>query len=248
MSCTISPYPYSSLLPDSIRLLRLLPSGHKDAPVQCQLFSYCQQEVSQGDQFYEALSYVWGDENKTLPIFIGNQRFDVTENLHAALSRLRDHSLERVIWVDAICINQRNEEEKEKQIQLMARIYGQAYSVVVWLGEEADDSDVALKAIISAGNDRGLKFTDNATVQQAVTKLLERKWFQRIWVMAHNPFMTLGNSTKEWIRCSRKLLPPGTSGLFVVALESMDMPFVWAWIRCIACTKAARACTIASVL
>jgi hypothetical protein len=99
--------------------------------------------------------------------------------------------------VDAICINQRNEEEKEKQIQLMARIYGQAYSVVVWLGEEADDSDVALKAIISAGNDRGLKFTDNATVQQAVIKLLERKWFQRIWVMAHNPFTTLGNSTKE---------------------------------------------------
>jgi hypothetical protein len=227
MSCAISPYPYSSLLPDSIRLLRLLPSGDEDAPVQCQLFSYCRQEVSKGNHLYEALSYVWGDENKTLPIFIGKHRFDVTENLHAALSRLRDHSLERIIWVDAICINQGNEKEKEKQIQLMARIYGQAYSVVVWLGKEADDSDVALEAIISAGNDRDLKFTDNATVQQAVIKLLERKWFRRIWVMAHNPFTTLGNSTKEWFRCSRKLLPPGTFGLFVVALKSMDMPFVW---------------------
>lgn len=227
MACAISPYPYSSLLPDSIRLLRLLPSGNEDAPVQCQLFSYSRQEVSKGSHLYEALSYVWGDETKTLPILIGKHRFDVTENLHAALSRLRDHSLERIIWVDAICINQGNEKEKEKQIQLMARIYGQAHSVVVWLGKEADNSDVALEAIISAGNDRGLKFTDNAIVQQAVIKLLERKWFRRIWVIAHNLFTTLENCTKKWFRCSRKSLLPGTFELFVVPLKSMDMPFVW---------------------
>ncbi|KAF2825780.1 HET-domain-containing protein [Ophiobolus disseminans] len=207
MSCAISPYPYSSLLPDSIRLLRLLPSGDGDAPVQCQLFSYCRQEVSHGNHLYEALSYVWGDENKTLPIFIGTHCFDVTENLYAALSRLRDHSLERVIWVDAICINQGNEEEKEKQIQLMARIYGQAYSVVVWLGKEADDSDVALKAIISAGSDRDLKFIDDATVQQAVIKLLERKWFQHIWVL-------------QEVAAARHIR------IVWVALKPMDMPFV----------------------
>jgi hypothetical protein len=151
MSRTISPYSYSSLLPDSIRLLRLLPHGDEDAPIQCHLFSYSRQEVIKRNHLYEALSYVWGDENKTLPIFIGKHRFDVTENLHAALSRLRDHSLDRIIWVDAICINQRDDEEKEKQIQLMASIYGQAYSVVVWLGKEADNSDLALEAIISVG-------------------------------------------------------------------------------------------------
>jgi hypothetical protein len=227
MSCAISPYPYSSLLPDSIRLLRLLPCGNEDAPVQCHLFSYSRLEVSKGNHLYEALSYVWGDETKTLPIFIGKHRFNVTENLHAALSRLRDHSLERIIWVDAICINQGNEEEKEKQIRLMARIYGQAHRVVVWLGKEADDSDVALEAIISAGHDRGLKFTDDTTVQQAVIKLLERKWFRRIWVMAHTLFTILGICTNERFRCSKKLLPPGTFRLFVVALKSMDMPFVW---------------------
>jgi hypothetical protein len=183
----MSPYPYSSLLPgpDSIRLLRLMPHKDEVAPLRCELFSYSLQEASKGSHLYEALSYVWGDQNKTLPISIGKHRFDVTENLHAALSRLRDRSFERIIWVDAICINQANKEEKEKQIQLMARIYNQAYSVVVWLGEEADDSDQALEAIVRAGNHRGLSFTDDVTVQRAVIKLLQRKWFRRIWVMEH---------------------------------------------------------------
>lgn len=197
MSCAISPYPYSSLSPGSIRLLRLLPQGDENAPIQCKLFSYSQLDVGKLNHLYEALSYVWGDQDKTLPISIGNHRFDVTENLHAALLRLRNSSLERIIWVDAICINQENKNEKEKQIQLMAGIYRHAYSVVVWLGEEADNSDLALEAIISAGNNGDLEVTDNGTVQQAVIKLLERKWFQRIWVIEHNPFTTLGHSTKE---------------------------------------------------
>jgi len=183
----MSPYPYSSLLPepDSIRLLRLMPHADGVAPIQCELFSYSLQEAGKGTHLYEALSYVWGDQNKTLPISIGKHRFDVTENLHAALLRLRDRSFERIIWVDAICINQGNKEEKEKQIQLMARIYSQAYSVVVWLGEEEDDSDQALEAIVRAGNDRSLSFTNDGTVQRAVIKLLQRKWFRRIWVVEH---------------------------------------------------------------
>jgi hypothetical protein len=168
-----------------------MPDEDRVAPIQCQLFSYSLREAGKATHLYEALSYVWGDQNKTLPISIGEHRFDVTENLHAALSRLRDHSLERIIWVDAICINQKNEEEKEKQIQLMARIYNQAYGVVVWLGEEANDSDQALDAIVRAGNDRGLSFTDDVTVQRAVIKLLQRKWFRRIWVMEHTIHLQL---------------------------------------------------------
>src|SRR6266576_3670265 len=108
------PYRYSSLPPghNGIRLLRLMPNKDKTAPIKCQLFNYSLQS-DQRTHLYEALSYVWGNPNKTVPIFISGHRFYITENLHAALWHLRDCSIERIIWVDAICINQADDKEKE---------------------------------------------------------------------------------------------------------------------------------------
>jgi hypothetical protein len=103
----MSSYPYSSLPPDgdNIRLLRLLPNENEAAPLYCELRNYSLQKLGPRTHLYEALSYVWGDARKTLPIYVDNNRFLVTVNLHAALLRLQDHSFERIIWVDAICIN-----------------------------------------------------------------------------------------------------------------------------------------------
>jgi hypothetical protein len=130
---------------------------------------------------YEALSYVWGDPEDTRPIDIGEHELPVTTNLYAALSHLRNFSLERIIWIDAICIDQKNSEEKVQQIQLMAKIYSQASRVLVWLGEAADNSDQALKEISAAGR-KAIHSLNNETIQLAVLTLLQRNWFQRIWV------------------------------------------------------------------
>jgi hypothetical protein len=105
----------------------------------------------------------------------------VTTNLYAALLHLRNSSLERIIWIDAICIDQKNDEERAQQIQLMAKIYSQASRVLVWLGEAADNSDQALKEIRAAGR-KAIHSLNNVTIQLAVDKLLKRDWFQRIWV------------------------------------------------------------------
>ncbi|KAK3947361.1 heterokaryon incompatibility protein-domain-containing protein [Pseudoneurospora amorphoporcata] len=70
-----------------------------------------------------------------------------TQNLHAALLHLRDHSIERTIWIDAICINQDDKEEKGYQVQSIAKIYAKANRVIVWLGKEVAGSDQALKEI-----------------------------------------------------------------------------------------------------
>src|SRR4051794_22415309 len=116
----MSSYPYS-LLPqdgDYIRLLRLLPNEDEAAPLHCELRKYSLQRSSLRTHLYEALSYVWGDPDNTLSICVDKNQFQVTVNLHAALSRLRDHSFERIIWVDAICIDQSNKEERKQQVQL----------------------------------------------------------------------------------------------------------------------------------
>jgi hypothetical protein len=67
----------------------------------------------------------------------------------------------------------------------MPKIYSQANIVIVWLGKEADDSDQALEVIVEAGRDKTTSFSDEAAIQQAIIKLLQRSWFRRIWVMRH---------------------------------------------------------------
>jgi hypothetical protein len=176
-------YRYSSLTgPDNIRLLRLHPSEDKNAVVQCQLFNYSLEESSERTHPYDALSYVWGESGKTRPIRINEHELPVTLNLHEALSRLRYRYIERIVWVDAVCIDQGNIQEKEQQIQLMAKIYGQASRVIVWLGDAADNSNQALEEIRVAGDRISTDSLNKETTQQAVLALLQRPWFRRIWV------------------------------------------------------------------
>jgi hypothetical protein len=193
LQITMSPDPSPScylrpLLPDSIRLLRLLPSEDRKAPIQCELFHCSLQNSGKRTHPYDALSYVWGDSSKSQPIFIREHNSTrghnllVTGNLHEALLRLRTCFVERIMWIDAVSINQKDNREKEQQIQLMATIYGQANRVVVWLGEMADNSDQALQEIRNAGVKKLRQYFKNDTIQQAVTALLQRRWFQRIWV------------------------------------------------------------------
>jgi hypothetical protein len=84
---------------------------------------------------FEALSYTWG---KARPppateqnIVLNSQIFPVFENLFAALQRLRHLSKARVLWIDAICINQKDIQERQEQVLLMRQIYEQAQQVVV---------------------------------------------------------------------------------------------------------------------
>jgi hypothetical protein len=180
----MSHYRYSPLAPgpDNIRLLRLMPHKDEAAPIQCKLFEYSLQESSKGTHLYEALSYIWGRRETPKSISIDKHNVPVTANLHAALSRLRDRSFERIIWVDFICINQEDEKEKERQIQSMAKIYGQANRVIVYLGEAADDSDQALEDICIAAEDESTTSSKSEKSQKSILELLKRPWFQRIWV------------------------------------------------------------------
>jgi hypothetical protein len=157
---------------------------HKDetAPIQCELFEYSFQESSKGTHLYEALSYVWGSPEPPKFISIDEYNLRVTENLHTALSRLRDRSIVRIIWIDAICINQKDGKEKAHQIQSMAKIYGQANRVIVWLGEAGDDSDQVIEEIRAATSKKSTNFSNNETIQKEILALLQQPWFRRIWV------------------------------------------------------------------
>lgn len=143
---------------------------------------------------YEALSYVWGDPNVRKPILLNGEPFSVTLNLEAALRALRLPDQVRTIWIDALCINQNQVEERNHQVSQMGRIYSGASTVIVWLGEESDDSDMAFKALEAMSKDENLHWDSNLQPSldakyleyqyiQAVGRLLEREWWWRVWTV-----------------------------------------------------------------
>lgn len=93
------------LAKDAIRLVRLI-HGAEGQPIRCLLF---QTYLSEADGVpYEALSYVWGGRKAMEMIWINSCQFSVTKNLYNALENLRRPTEDRVLWVDAICIDQGN--------------------------------------------------------------------------------------------------------------------------------------------
>jgi hypothetical protein len=91
-----------------------------------------------GDDQYEALSYVWGDPGAQKEIEVSGMIVNVTENLHAALQRLRYPAQKRTIWIDQLCINQSDNLERSNQVAMMRDIYRRCSCCIIWLGELND--------------------------------------------------------------------------------------------------------------
>ena len=130
---------YHPLLTEHIRLLQLHP-GKQDTDIELSIIPNI--PLNQTPD-YHALSYTWGDENITQPIKVDGSPLRVTSNLAVCLLHLRqDISPGEVLllWIDGICINQNDHEEKNRQILLMRRIYQRSVCTIVWLGPEEDDT------------------------------------------------------------------------------------------------------------
>lgn len=159
---------------------------------------------------YEALSYCWGDGALKRQISCSHRNIDITANLYNALSDLRDLDKQRILWVDQLCINQQDDEEKKKQVQLMTTIYSQALQVLIYLGKPDTATTGALESIryldqrlmplyirnffqISGYINIPIKWWDKLPVTQPIPRddvnwdpivnLLHTPWFQRTWII-----------------------------------------------------------------
>ncbi|KAF5725230.1 het-domain-containing protein [Fusarium mundagurra] len=143
---------YRQLAPSlsQIRLLHLQPLRTKDhrssAPWYKCVSLECTFETVHlaSSPPYEALSYTWGDEKASVRILLNGEEFSVRPNLANALAALRI-SEPRVLWVDALCINQEDIKERNHQVGMMRDIFRRAERVLVWLGRPSSgwDSSVA---------------------------------------------------------------------------------------------------------
>lgn len=130
---------YSTLDPgkSEIRLVTLLPSNPRDA-IRCTL------SIASLDSApnFTALSYVWGDPSDTKPISVDGEPFAATVNLEACLQAIRKRWRRPVLWIDAICINQKSARDKNSQVPLMGRLYSTAATVLAWLGPSTTDIEL----------------------------------------------------------------------------------------------------------
>lgn len=132
----IAGYNYEPLLEeDHIRTLKLLPGTEG---ICCELSVM---SLKHAACCYEAISYVWGDTSKLFNIKCDGKLFPVRINLADALWTIRHPTEPRILWADAICINQNDKKEQGRQVMMMGKIYEQAKRVLVYLGN--DDENIA---------------------------------------------------------------------------------------------------------
>lgn len=125
--------------PHEIRVLILMPDHYQDDQndIHCYMLRL---DLGVTEQFgldkhpFIALSYVWGSDKSKKTIYINGRKKEVTHNLYDALFHIREILSPVPLWVDAVCINQVDEEEKTLQLKKMTTIYSQASTVLVWLG------------------------------------------------------------------------------------------------------------------
>ncbi|KAI0392265.1 heterokaryon incompatibility protein-domain-containing protein [Xylariaceae sp. FL0594] len=192
-------YQYSKrLTPSNIRMLGILP-GVEGSAVECEL----EERDLENEVVEEALSYVWGRPIFDEVIQLDGRHFRVTKNLHGILCQLRYRDTPRVIWIDAICINQSDLEEKTHQVRLMRDIYSKTQRTVIWLSHEPYEpiweeikavvthpSRYDLLTILEAISGYAARYTsDEERVMLAIMLLrcmiaiMDDEWWQRAWTI-----------------------------------------------------------------
>ncbi|KAF4963412.1 hypothetical protein FSARC_8584 [Fusarium sarcochroum] len=131
---------------------------------------------------YEALSYMWGPSEPSYDITINDSsNLSVGSNLRKALDDLRLPDKPRVIWNDAICMNQDDNEEKGHHIQLMRTIYAKSSTVCAWLDHEIDPSDLCFQSLERLND--GVQLSDYpADYWYPLASIFRNPYWQRLWV------------------------------------------------------------------
>ena len=223
----------------NFRLLILLPGVRQD--IWCEIF---QAELNEREPpaSYEALSYTWGTPDKTHSVTMNGAKLRVTFNLYIALRYLRDKAEARILWVDALCIDQENKNEREHQVQQMGEIYKRADRVIFWLGLATHETDLFMDFLLQLPErsrqrlytDQGRPDRDLANLQteiqpalenehshlrtlqrKGLKTLLSQSWYKRVWILQE-----VANARAGLVCCGEKSIP---ARLFACAPRLLDI-------------------------
>ncbi|KAH8587973.1 heterokaryon incompatibility protein-domain-containing protein [Bisporella sp. PMI_857] len=201
---------------------------------------------------YEAVSYVWGSVELLESIRVENgkslgessESLDISKNLACALRHLRYVREPRKLWIDAICINQKDFEERALEVKRMDRIFQYAERVVVWLGPQTEKTQLAFSTLeylglqIELTCDGYLTPAPDATESlwygpkykipydlqtwDSILEIYQNPWFQRMWILQEihlanqNSIVLCGTYKLSWGHLRRALKS--------IAMKELGMP------------------------
>lgn len=230
-------YVYGKTLEETeFRLACLSAAPHKDYPVHLTLEVYPNNDRPE----YECVSYTWGGEENDpapcKPVYIG-QFWDVllqSKNCWSMLKFMRPWRGIRMVWIDAVCINQTNNQERGTQVANMGQIYSECSRVVVYLGEDIITASSrfpgsqSLQSLRTRDLNRPIFPRGHALDGEDfnLQQLLERTYFSRIWVIqelvaADRAIIRIGDID---FRADANTIAKISTGL---PASSVDTPFTW---------------------
>lgn len=206
-----------------IRLIQIISRFENksgDETVHCRMFKTYLDDQDPQPPLFNALSYAWGNPDDNTNIVINGVITSVRSNLESALRHLRDYHIEEtgglLLWVDALCINQDDDEERNEQVQMMGDIYRRAHRVLAWLGEGSADTDWVLPRFrygtlrrqIADIVDQGMMFIPPVDILRAAATAFKdlccRAWWGRLWVVQElllakqDPILVVGRESVAW--------------------------------------------------
>ena len=183
-------YQYESLTAsDHIRLINILPANRGSAIK----LSIEHADINSHPE-YECLSYAWGEDDHKLSVTIDDSSLLVTATLYVALEHLRHASQERKIWIDAVCINQKDIAERNSQVAIMRKIYKNATRVIVWIGPATESSEQAMEFL-----------------EMLATARKHRKWYTIDWSKHGQKVTEPANSPTYWDKLKSRLIQVNAS-------------------------------------
>ncbi|KAI0111421.1 HET-domain-containing protein [Daldinia grandis] len=226
-----TPFQYRPLTkPGEIRVFSLNPSPNQEAILKGS-FQHIVLPTQYFTDHYVALSYVWGNSTITDAILVDGHKIGIAANLSAALRDIRNKTRVLRIWIDALCIDQGNIPERNRQVALMGDIYATAATTIIYLGPLSPDTQLILQRL-RGGMFRSFDTASHvnpAPVQEqyleddnpskevldlaeASGQLLARPWFRRAWtfqelVLSRDPWFQFGSRRVRWMDLCNLLLP-----------------------------------------
>ncbi|KAL5603814.1 hypothetical protein FOVSG1_006564 [Fusarium oxysporum f. sp. vasinfectum] len=176
---------------------------------------------------FSALSYAWGDPLPRKRIICSGRAVEIGPSLHNALVNIRSRQYRRLVWADALCINQNDTAERASQVRLMGEIYSAATMTVIWLGVESDSvgrafeflrkfdlvysrkatslsaSDIKTSHKVEVELITAAFAPDPLSAAQHIGTLLQRSWFSRKWILQElakspSPILVAGTKRLHW--------------------------------------------------
>lgn len=168
-----------------------------------------------------------GGTEKAAEVSVNGSTMRVTSNLYVGLKHLRAEDEDRILWIDAICIDQDNDNERQHQVQQMSQIYKSAEQIVIWLGRGTQETDLVMDAMkqlheinVKVEGDWRLSGLSaqfwmltpsvvqptledinihQSELRKGMDMMLKRSWFRRVWIL-----QGIANARVAIVLCSKK--------------------------------------------